>query len=200
MTFWKKWPSPLRVNRFYMNCFSMKCNQHPVYGIDIILILQMNSPVIKFQKKNIYCLHLYKWICCYAYDVLTTTFSLSRCLFPQITCCFIPANAGHTCTRRHWLKWISKLFYWWFSCDTADIHRDQGPISLTFFPSQFIFDGNFVSLLPWFSQSYHYKILYMAQQLCCRGMCKNLLRYYGQQWNYSKVKFTIEFELWAKSL
>ena len=29
----------------------------------------------------------------------------------------------------------------------------------------------------------------MARQLCCRGMCKNLLRSDSQQWNYSKTKF-----------
>ena len=29
----------------------------------------------------------------------------------------------------------------------------------------------------------------MARQLCCRGMCKNLLRSDGQQRNYSKAKF-----------
>ena len=29
----------------------------------------------------------------------------------------------------------------------------------------------------------------MAQQLCCRGMCKNLLRSDGQQQNHSKAKF-----------
>ena len=29
----------------------------------------------------------------------------------------------------------------------------------------------------------------MTRQLCCRGMCKNLLRSDGQQWNYSKAKF-----------
>ena len=67
--------------------------------------------------------------------------------------------------------------------------RAQGPISLTVFPSQFKFDGNFVSLSSQFWYSDYYKILYMAQQLCCRGMCKNLLRSDGQQRNYSKVKF-----------
>ena len=29
----------------------------------------------------------------------------------------------------------------------------------------------------------------MARQLCCRGMCKNLLRSDGQQRNYGKAKF-----------
>ena len=29
----------------------------------------------------------------------------------------------------------------------------------------------------------------MARKLCCRGMCKNLLRSDGQQRNYSKAKF-----------
>ena len=65
-----------------------------------------------------------------------------------------------------------------------------GPISLTVFPSQFKFDGNFVLLSSKFQYSDRYKILYMARQLCCRGMCKNLLRSDGQQRNYSKAKFS----------
>ena len=32
--------------------------------------------------------------------------------------------------------------------------------------------------------------MYMARQLCCRGMCKNLLRSDGQQRNYNKAKFS----------
>ena len=64
-----------------------------------------------------------------------------------------------------------------------------GPVSLTVFPSQFQFDGNFVSLSSRFWYSDRYKILYMARQLCCRGMCKNLLRSDSQQRNYSKAKF-----------
>ena len=70
-------------------------------------------------------------------------------------------------------------------CSTWTI-VDQGPISLTFFPSQFKFDWNFVSLSSLFLWNDRYKILYIARQLCCRGMCKNLLRSDGQQRNYGK--------------
>ena len=61
--------------------------------------------------------------------------------------------------------------------------------SLTVFPSQFKFDGNFVSLSPRFKYSARYKILYMTRQLCCRVMCKKWLRSDGQQRNHSKAKF-----------
>ena len=64
-----------------------------------------------------------------------------------------------------------------------------GPVSLTVFPSQFKFDGNFVSISPRLHNRDRYKILYMARQLCCRGMCKNLLRSDGQQRSYGKAKF-----------
>ena len=74
-------------------------------------------------------------------------------------------------------------------CYHRCVHLVQGPISLTVFPSQFQFDGNFVSLSSRFWYSDHYKILYMARQLCCRGMCKNLLWSDSQQRNYSKAKF-----------
>ena len=66
---------------------------------------------------------------------------------------------------------------------------DLGPVSLTVSPSQFKFDGNSISLSPRFLYSDCYKILYMARQLCCRGMCKILLRSDGQQRNYGKAKF-----------
>ena len=49
-----------------------------------------------------------------------------------------------------------------------------GPVSLTVFLSQFKFYGNYVSLSSRFQYSDRYKILYMARQLCCRGMCQNL--------------------------
>ena len=65
-----------------------------------------------------------------------------------------------------------------------------GPISL-FFTSQFKFDGNFVSFSPRFQYSDHNKILYLARQLCYRGMCKNLLWSDGQQGIYSKAKFPL---------
>ena len=58
---------------------------------------------------------------------------------------------------------------------------ELGPVSLTGFPSQFKFDGNIFSLSPRFEYSDCYKILCMAWQLCCHGMCKNLLRSDGQQ-------------------
>ena len=71
-------------------------------------------------------------------------------------------------------------------CDNKPL---QGPVSLTVFPSQFKFDGNLVSLSPRLHYHDRYKILYMARQLCCRGMCKNLLRSDGQQRSYGKAKF-----------
>ena len=61
--------------------------------------------------------------------------------------------------------------------------------SLTVFPTQFTFCGNFISLPPRFYHSDCYTNLYMARQLCCRGMCKKLLRPGRQQWNYSKANF-----------
>ena len=69
------------------------------------------------------------------------------------------------------------------------VFKRLGPVSLTVFPSQFKFDGNFVSLSPRLHYRDRYKILYMARQLCCRGMCKNLLRSDGQQRSYGKAKF-----------
>ena len=71
----------------------------------------------------------------------------------------------------------------------AKLENDQGPVSLTFFPSQFKFDENFVLLSPRLHYRDRYKILYMARQLCCRGMCKNLLPSDGQQRSYGKAKF-----------
>ena len=76
------------------------------------------------------------------------------------------------------------------TCYTViDTKVAQGPVSLTVFPSQFKFDGNFVSISPRLHYRDRYKILYMARQLCCRGMCKNLLRSDGQQRSYGKAKF-----------
>ena len=75
---------------------------------------------------------------------------------------------------------------------------EQGPISLTVFPSQFKFNGNFVALSPRFWYSDRYKILYMAWQLCCHGMCKTLLRSDGQQRNYSQAKFPSNFNCGQK--
>ena len=47
------------------------------------------------------------------------------------------------------------------------------------------------SRLTYESYSHCYKILYMARQLCCHGMCKNSLQFDGQQRNYTKVKFPL---------
>ena len=66
---------------------------------------------------------------------------------------------------------------------------NPGPVSLTVFPSQFKLDGNFVLLSSRLHYRDRYKILYMARQLCCRGMCKYLLRSDGQQRSYGKAKF-----------
>ena len=49
-----------------------------------------------------------------------------------------------------------------------------GPISRTIFPSWFKFDGNFILLSSKLYWSGCYEILNMAQQMCCRGMCKIL--------------------------
>ena len=65
----------------------------------------------------------------------------------------------------------------------------QGPVSLTVFPSQSKVDVNFVLLSHRLHYRDRYKILCMARQLCCRGMCKNLLRSDGQQRSYGKAKF-----------
>ena len=43
-------------------------------------------------------------------------------------------------------------------------------------------------------------MLYMVRQLCCRGMCKNFLRSYGQQWNYDKAKFPSHLNCQQKKL
>ena len=79
-------------------------------------------------------------------------------------------------------------------------HWVQGPISLTVFRCQFKFDGKFVSLSPRLQQSDRYKVLYMTRQLCCRGMCKNLLRSDGQQWNYLKAKFASNLNYKQKNI
>ena len=43
-------------------------------------------------------------------------------------------------------------------------------------------------------------IFLMARQLCCRCMCKKLLRSHGQQWNYSKANFPWNLNCGRKSL
>ena len=47
----------------------------------------------------------------------------------------------------------------------------------------------FPPLSPWSWYNDRDKILYMARQLYCRGMCKYLLRSDDQTRNYSKAKF-----------
>ena len=42
------------------------------------------------------------------------------------------------------------------------------------------------------------KILYMAWQLCCRGMCKKFLRSNGQQRNYSMANFPLNLNCGQK--
>ena len=50
-----------------------------------------------------------------------------------------------------------------------------------------------------FSYSDHYKILYMAWQLCCHGMYKHLLWSGRHQQNYSKAKFSSNLNCWQKN-
>ena len=40
----------------------------------------------------------------------------------------------------------------------------------------------------------------MARQLCCRGMCKNLLRSDGQQWSCDKAKFPSDLNCGQKNV
>ena len=54
------------------------------------------------------------------------------------------------------------------------IYHYRMPISQTIFPSQLIFDGNFILLSYKLQQSDCYEILHMARQLCCRAMCQIL--------------------------
>ena len=49
-----------------------------------------------------------------------------------------------------------------------------GPISLTIFPSQFRFDGNFIKLLFNYWWLYRNKIWHMPRQPSCRAMCQIL--------------------------
>ena len=74
----------------------------------------------------------------------------------------------------------------------------KGHVPLPVFLSQFKFHGNFGSVSPRFWYSDRYKILYMAQQPCCRGVCKNLLRSNGQQRNCNKAKFASNFNCGQK--
>ena len=49
--------------------------------------------------------------------------------------------------------------------------------------------------LPWSLQT-----LYMARQLCCRGMSKNLLRSDGQQRSHGKAKFPLHLNCGQKNI
>ena len=77
----------------------------------------------------------------------------------------------------------------------ADEH--QGPVSLTVFHR----DSNSMEISFYSHLDYRKKNLYMSRQLCCRGMCKNLLQSHGQQQNYSKANFPSngpQYGLWGQ--
>ena len=93
---------------------------------------------------------------------------------------------GKLLIRTAWLMSSCLLPMSWHLMFFADV---PGPVSITVFPSQFKFDRNFVSLSPRLEYRDSYNILYMARQLCCRGMCKTLLRSNGQLRSYGKAKF-----------
>ena len=87
-----------------------------------------------------------------------------------------------------------RVFCWWNHTDVrsfALMINVLSPISLIIFTSQFRFDENLFLLLTQFWQSIHYKILYMAQQLCCHGLCKHM-------WQLQQNKLFIEFGVWVK--
>ena len=72
-----------------------------------------------------------------------------------------------------WFETPSRLL--WSHCNDTTFfisNRALGPHFTNGFPSQFRLDRNFVLLSPRLSQSDRYKILCMALQLCCRGVCK----------------------------
>ena len=71
---------------------------------------------------------------------------------------------------------------------------------LTVFPSQFKFDGKFVSLSPRFQQSNSYKCLHIARQLHCRTMDKTLFRSDGWILNYHKADFPNNFNSEQKKI
>ena len=64
-------------------------------------------------------------------------------------------------------------------------------------PSQFKFDGKFVSFSTRFYWSDRYKILYMAWQLCCTNMQK-FVAIWRPVTELQQGEFAIEFELRAK--
>ena len=71
---------------------------------------------------------------------------------------------------------------------TKLVKSDQEPISLIIIPSQMQWKFRF--LLIQILKSKRYKIKW---QLCCCGMCKSLLRYDDQEWDYSKTKCSCVF-------
>ena len=72
-------------------------------------------------------------------------------------------------------------------------HRFTNGFSIAF-QIRLKFRFTFTSILiPWSLQNFVH-----ARQLCCCGMCKNLLRSDGQQQNYSKAKFPSNFDCGQK--
>ena len=81
---------------------------------------------------------------------------------------------------------------WWNrQASHQKVHKDpQGPASLTVFPSQFKFDGNFVPISPRFLIQWSQPKFCMWHDSVAVVECaKKLLRSDGQQWNYSKANF-----------
>ena len=61
---------------------------------------------------------------------------------------------------------------------------NEGSLSIIILISQFDFDTNFNLLLIAFQLSECNKFLVMPQQLCCHGMCNNLLQSNDKELNY----------------
>ena len=130
-----------------------------------------------------------RWIpkCCHTFSVDWCSFQLKVVPWKLISL-YLPCIRG--CNFDRLLSgWLSLNHLRWWDASRLGEVPDQGPISLRVFPSQFKFNRNFVLLSPRFQQSDCYKILYITQKHCFRGMCKNLLRSDGKQWNYSEAKF-----------
>ena len=74
------------------------------------------------------------------------------------------------------LKLLTKTFIFVFREHDVKVRCiwDQGPVSPKVSPSQFKFDGNFVSLSSRFLYSDRYKILYMAVVACAK-ICRDLI-------------------------
>ena len=75
--------------------------------------------------------------------------------------------------------------------------KKHGPATdfINNFPSQLQFD----EIIGWSTPHYNTAIATKncTWQLCCRGMCKTLLRYDGQDWNHTQTIST-DLELWWK--